>query len=61
MMEVSQEEDKTEKTKKISLRYCVEQCKSCGSKIIRCNSSRHNKTNKHLDARYLWHDMMETH
>ena len=59
MMEVCQEEAKTENTKKISLRYCVEQCKICGSNILRLNKSRHNKTKKHLDAKYLWHDMKE--
>ena len=32
MMQVCQEESKIENTKKISLRYCVEQCKICGNK-----------------------------
>ena len=60
MMEVCQEEAKTEQTKKISLRYCVEQCKILGSRIVRLNRARHNKTKKHLDAKYLWFDMCET-
>ena len=60
MMEVCQDEAKTEKNKKIRLRYYVEQCKICGSNIMRLNKSRHNKTKKHLDATYLWHDMMES-
>ena len=60
MMEVCQEEAKTEKTKKVSLRYCVEQFKFCGSRIVRLNRARHNKTKKHLDANYLWLDMYET-
>jgi len=60
MTEVCQEEAKTENAKKISLRYCVEQCKICGSRIVRMNKSRHNKTKKHLDAKYLWFEMYET-
>ena len=59
MMEVCQEEAKTEHTQKINLRYCVEHCTMCGSIILRLNKSRHNKTKKHLDAKYLRHDMME--
>ena len=59
MMEVCQEEAETEKAKKISLRYCVEQCKICGSNILRLNKSRRNETQKQIDAKYLWHDMME--
>ena len=59
MMEVSQEQDKTEKTKKTCFRYGVEQCKTCGSGFSHFNKSRHDRTKKHLDAKYLWHDMME--
>ena len=60
MMEVCQEEAKTEKNKNISLRYCVEQCKIGGSRMPSLNRARHNKTKKHLDAKYLWFDMYET-
>jgi len=60
MMEVCQEEVKAETTKKISLRYCVEQCKNCGSIILRLNRARLNNTKKHSDAKYLWFDMYET-
>ena len=59
MTEVSQEEDKKENIKKISLRYRIEMCKICGSRLLRLNKSRHNRTKKHMDAKYLWHDMLE--
>ena len=59
MTEVSQEEDRKENIKKISLSCCTEQCNICGSKLLRLNKSRHNRTNKHMDAKYLWHDMLE--
>ena len=58
MTDVSQEEDK-KGIKKISLRYCTEQCNICGSRLLRLNKSRHNRTKKHMDAKYLWHDMLE--
>ena len=60
MIEVSHEEDKTEKAKKISFRNCTEQCKICGSIIVGLNRARHNKTKTHLDAKYLCFDMCET-
>ena len=59
-MEVCQEEAKMEKTKKFSFRYCVEQCKFCGSRIVRLNRARRNTTKKHLDEKYIWYDMYET-
>ena len=40
-------------------RYKVEQCKTCGSKIVYVNRSRHRRSRKHKDAEYLWHDMLE--
>ena len=54
-MEVSQEEDKTEKLRKSALD--TEQ--NSVSKIIRLSKSRRNKTAKHFDAKYIWHDMLE--
>ena len=43
MIDVSQEEDKPKQTKKISFISCIEQCKICGSRIVRLNRARHNK------------------
>ena len=71
--EVCQTEDKMEMPKKAhKTRYkveqcktCgnkivyVEQCKTCGSKIVYVNRSRHRRSRKHKDAEYLWHDMLE--
>ena len=61
MTEVSQEEDKQENIKMISLRYCTDECNICGSRLLRLNKSRRNRTKKHVDAKYLWHGMLETH
>ena len=60
--EVCQTEDKTEipEQKTHTTRYKVEQCKTCGSKIVYVNRSRHRRSRKHKDAEYLWHDMLET-
>ena len=59
--EVCQTEDKTETPKTIhKLRYKVEQCKACGSKIVYVSRGRHRRSRKHQDAEYLWHDMLET-
>ena len=59
--EVCQTEDKLEEPKKITkLRYKAEQCKTCGSKIVYVNRSRHRRSRKHKDAEYLWHKMLET-
>ena len=59
--EVCQTEDKTETPKKEhKTRYQVEQCKTCGSKIVHVNKSRHRRSRKHRDAEYLWHEMLET-
>ena len=58
-----QTEDKIETPKKAhKTRYKVEQCKTCGSKIVYVNRSRHRRSrkHKHKDAEYLWHDMLET-
>ena len=58
--EVCQTEDKIEMPKKAhKTRYKVE-CKTCGSKIVYVNRSRHRRSRKHKDAEYLWHDMLET-
>ena len=58
--EVCQTEDKTKMAKKPhKTRYKVEQCKTCGSKIVYVNRSRHRRSRKHKDAEYLWHDMLE--
>ena len=58
--EVCQTEDKIEMPKKAhKTRYKVEQCKTCGSKIVYVNRSRHRRSGKHKDAEYLWHDMLE--
>ena len=58
--EVCQTEDKTKMEKKPhTTRYKVEQCKTCGSKIVYVNRSRHRRSRKHKDAEYLWHDMLE--
>ena len=43
-----------------SIRYNVKQCKICGSNHLRLNKSRHDRTSKHRDANYLWHEMLET-
>ena len=59
-MEVCQEEAETEQTKKTSLRFCVEQCMICGSRMVRLNRASHNRSKTHLDAKYLWFDMCET-
>ena len=56
MMEVSRK-IKLKKTKKMSLRKCIEQCKICGSRFLRLNKSRHNRTKTHLDAKHIWFDM----
>ena len=59
--EVCQTEDKTETPKRVhKTRYKVEQCKTCGSKIVYVNRSRHRRSRKHKDAECLWHDMLET-
>ena len=58
--EVCQTEDKTKMGKtNHKTRYKVEQCKTCGSKIVYVNRSRHRRSRKHKDAEYLWHDMLE--
>ena len=58
--EVCQTEDKTDMPKKAhQTRYKVEQCKTCGSKIVYVNRSRHRRSMKHKDAEYPWHDMLE--
>ena len=59
--EVCQTEDKIETPKKTGkMRFKAEQCKTCGSKIVYVNRSRHRRSRKHKDAEYLWHDMLET-
>ena len=59
--EVCQTEDKTETPKKTAkIRFKAEQCKTCGSKIVYVNRSRHRRSRKHKDAEYLWHEMLET-
>ena len=35
----------------------VEQCKTCGSNLMRMNKARHSKFKKHVDALYVRHDM----
>ena len=58
---VCQTEDKTETPKKTgNMRFKAEQCKTCGSKIVYVNRSRHRRSRKHKDAEYLWHEMLET-
>ena len=42
------------------MRYNVEQCKICGCNHLRLNMSRHDRSRKHRDANYLWHEMLET-
>ena len=49
-----------ERKKAQSIRYNIEQCKICGSYHLRLNKSRHDRTRKHKDANYLWHEMLET-
>ena len=59
--EVCQTEDIIETPKKkTKIRFKAEQCKTCGSKIVYVNRSRHRRSRKHKDAEYLWHEMLET-
>ena len=63
MEDISYDDDFKAKPKKaqsvVSVRYNIEQCKICGSYHLRLNKSRHNRTRKHKDANYLWHEMFE--
>ena len=60
MTESFQEEDKNDKREASSIRYQIMQCYVCGSVLLRMNKSRHERTKKHRDANYLWHEMLET-
>jgi len=60
MTESFQEEEKNDKRKASYIRYQIMQCNVCGSFLLRMNKSRHERTKKHKDANYLWHEMLET-
>jgi DNA-directed RNA polymerase subunit RPC12/RpoP len=34
-------------------------CPVCGSKILKMNKPRHERTKKHKDAQYILHDRLE--
>ena len=60
MEDISYNDDfKTNPKKEQSIRYKIEQCKICGSYHLRLNKSRHDRTRKHKDANYLWHEMLD--
>ena len=57
---VSHTEATTENIKQKShIRYRKERCPVCGSLLLRLNKSRHQKTKKHKEANYIWHEQFE--
>ncbi len=53
-------DNKNEKDrKKTGVNFKKEQCPVCGSTILHMNKKRHERTRKHKEAQYLWHEQFE--